>query len=62
MNEIRKLKSINQAASEMLKRMSQIEDKDDRSALLLEVGEWQFIDINLADELFVPDWEGVKWK
>ena len=60
MKEIRQLKSINQAASEMLKRMSQIEDKDDRSALLLEVGEWQFIDINLSDELFVPDWEEVK--
>ena len=44
----------------MLKRMSQIEDKDDRSALLLELGEWQFIDINLADELFVPNWEEVK--
>jgi len=60
MKEIRQLKSINQAASEMLKRMSQIEDKDDRSALLLELGEWQFMDINLSDELFVPDWEGVK--
>ena len=60
MKEIRQLKSINQAASEMLKRMSQIEDKDDRSALLLELGEWQFIDINLADELFVPNWEEVK--
>lgn len=60
MKEIRQLKSINQAASEMLKRMSQIEDKDDRSALLLELGEWQFIDIKLEDELFVPDWEEVK--
>ena len=60
MNEIRKLKIINQSALEMLERMKQLEDKDDRCALLLEIGEWVFIDLNLEDELFVPDWEGVK--
>ena len=37
MQEIRKLKSINHAASEMLLRMRQLEDKDDRCALLLEL-------------------------
>ena len=60
MNEIRKLRSINQSALEMLDRIRKLEDKDDRCALLLEVGEWVFIDISLEDELFVPNWEEVK--
>ena len=59
MKEIRKLKSINHAASEMLLRMRQLEDKDDRCALLLELGEWVFMDITLEDELFIPNWEEV---
>ena len=60
MKEIRQLKSINHAASEMLLRMRQLEDKDDRCALLLELGEWVFIDITIEDELFIPNWEEVK--
>ena len=60
MNEIRKLKSINHAASEMLIRMRQVEDKEDRCALLLELGEWVFMDITLEDELFIPNWEEVQ--
>ena len=60
MNEIRKLKCINHAASEMLIRMRQVEDKEDRCALLLELGEWVFMDITLEDELFIPNWEEVQ--
>ena len=52
------LKSIiNQSAIEMLDRMKHIKDKDDRSALLFEVGEWCFMEVNLEDELFLPKWE-----
>ena len=54
MQEIRKLKSINHAASEMLLRMRQLEDKDDRCAIMLEVAEWIFSPIDLQDELFLP--------
>tara|TARA_B100000287_G_scaffold28891_1_gene27190 strand:- start:858 stop:1049 length:192 start_codon:yes stop_codon:yes gene_type:complete len=60
MKEIRKLKSINHAASEMLIRMRDLEDKEDRCALLLELGEWVFMDITIEDELFIPNWEEVK--
>ena len=60
MKEIRKLKSINHAASEMLIRMRELEDKEDRCALLLELGEWVFMDITIEDELFIPNWEEVK--
>ena len=60
MNEIRKLRSINQSASEMLDRMINLKNKDNRCALLLEIGEWVFMDIDLEDELFIPDWEEVK--
>ena len=56
---IRKISIINQSALEMMDRIKKLEDKDDRCALLLEMGEWIFIDINLEDELFVPDWENV---
>lgn len=59
MDAIRKLSIINHSALEMMDRIKKLEDKDDRCALLLEMGEWIFIDINLEDELFVPDWENV---
>ncbi len=52
------LKSIiNQSAIEMMDRMKHIKDKDDRSALLFEVGEWCFMDFDLEDELFLPKLE-----
>ena len=38
----------------MLKRMVILEDKDDRSAIMLEVAEWIFSPIDLQDELFLP--------
>ena len=47
-------KNINQSAVEMLKRMVLLEDKDDRSAIMLEVAEWIFSPIDLEDELFLP--------
>ena len=47
-------KNINQSAVEMLKRMVLLEDKDDRSAIMLEVAEWIFSPIDLQDELFLP--------
>ena len=47
-------KNINQSAVEMLKRMVDLEDKDDRSSIMLEVAEWIFSPIDLEDELFVP--------
>ncbi len=59
MDENSKLEIINQSASEMLDRMINLKNKDDRGALLLEVGEWVFMDIELEDELFIPNWEEV---
>ena len=47
-------KNINKSAVEMLKRMVILEDKDDRSAIMLEVAEWIFSPIDLQDELFHP--------
>ena len=47
-------KNINQSAVEMLKRMVILDDKDDRSAIMLEVAEWIFSPIDLQDELFLP--------
>ena len=47
-------KNINKSAVEMLKRMVLLEDKDDRSAIMLEVAEWIFSPIDLEDELFLP--------
>ena len=44
----------------MLDRIKQIEDRDSRVALMFEVYEWIFNDVDLDDELFVPDWEEVK--
>ena len=50
------LNTINQSALEMLDRMKNI-DADDRFALLEELGSWWFNNIDLEDELFVPDWK-----
>ena len=47
-------KNINQSAVEMLKRMADLENKDDRSSIMLEVAEWIFSPIDLQDELFLP--------
>ena len=44
----------------MLDRIKQIEDRDSRVALMFEVYEWIFNDVDIDDELFVPDWEEVK--
>ena len=47
-------KNINKSAIEMLKRMVHLENKDDISAIMLEVAEWIFSPIDLQDELFLP--------
>ena len=47
-------KNINKSAVEMLKRMVDLENKDDRSSIMLEVAEWIFSPIDLQDELFLP--------
>ena len=47
-------KNINKSAIEMLKRMVDLENKDDRFALFEEVGMWIFSPIDLQDELFLP--------
>ena len=52
--ELLSKKNINKSAVEMLKRMVILEDKDDRSAIMLEVAEWIFSPIDLQDELFLP--------
>ena len=48
--------TINQSALEMLERLKHI-DPDDRFSLLEELGSWWFDNIDLEDELFVPDWK-----
>ena len=53
------LNTINQSALEMLERMKHI-DADDRFSLLEELGSWWFDNIDLEDELFVPDWKEEK--
>ena len=40
----------------MLDRIKEIEDRDDRVALMFEVYEWVFNDVDIDDEIFVPDW------
>ena len=47
---------INQSGLNMLDRIKEIEDRDDRVALMFEVYEWVFNDVDIDDELFVPDW------
>tara|TARA_Y100001963_G_scaffold81632_1_gene113211 strand:+ start:1019 stop:1204 length:186 start_codon:yes stop_codon:yes gene_type:complete len=51
--------TINQSALEMLERLKHI-DPDDRFSLLEELGSWWFDNIDLEDELFVPDWKEEK--
>ena len=51
--------TINQSALEMLERLKHI-DPDDRFSLLEELGSWCFANIDLEDELFVPDWKEEK--
>ena len=53
------LNTINQSALEMLERMKHI-DANDRFALLEELGSRWFDNIDLDDELFVPDWKEEK--
>ena len=53
------LNTINQSALEMLERLKHI-DPDDRFSLLEELGSWWFANIDLEDELFVPDWKEEK--
>lgn len=53
------LNTIKQSALEMLDRLRYL-DPDERFTLLEEYGYWWFMDIDLEDELFVPDWEKVK--
>ena len=53
------LNTIKQSALEMLDRLRYLEP-DERFTLLEEYGYWWFMDIDLEDELFVPDWEKVK--
>mgnify|MGYP001249515424 FL=1 len=51
---------ITQSGLMMLDRIKEIEDRDDRVALMFEVYEWVFNSVEIDDELFVPDWEEVK--
>ena len=46
---------IERNSIELLESMKVL-DKDDRCALLLEIGEWIFIETDLKEELFLPDW------
>lgn len=47
---------ITQSGLMMLDRIKEIEDRDDRVALMFEVYEWVFNDVDMDDEIFVPDW------
>ena len=47
---------ILQSGLKMLDRIKEIEDRDDRVALMFEVYEWVFNDVDVDDEIFVPDW------
>ena len=47
---------INQSGLKMLDRIKEIDDRDDRVALMFEVYEWVFNEVVIDDELFVPDW------
>ena len=47
---------ILQSGLKMLDRIKEIEDRDSRVALMFEVYEWVFNDVDIDDELFVPDW------
>jgi hypothetical protein len=47
---------ITQSGLKMLDRIKEIEDRDSRVALMFEVYEWVFNDVDIDDELFVPDW------
>ena len=47
---------ITQSGLMMLDRIKEIEDRDDRVALMFEVYEWVFNDVDIDDEIFVPDW------
>ena len=59
MDDDSNINTINQSALEMLDRLKHI-DADDRFALLEELGSWWFDNIDLEDELFVPDWKQEK--
>ena len=47
---------ITQSGLKMLDRIKEIEDRDSRVALMFEVYEWVFNDVDIDDEIFVPDW------
>ncbi len=53
------ISTIKQSAAELLERLKQL-DPDERYSLLEEVGSWWFTDIDLEDELFIPDWGKIK--
>ena len=59
MDENSNLKTIQHSALEMLERLRYL-DPDERFTLLEEYGYWWFMEIDLEDELFVPDWKKVK--
>jgi len=59
MDENSNLKTIQHSELEMLERLRYL-DPDERFTLLEEYGYWWFMEIDLEDELFVPDWKKVK--
>ena len=50
------ISTIQHSAAEMMDRLKHLEP-DDRYSLLEELGEWWFMDVDIEDILFIPDWE-----
>ena len=50
---------IHSSIVQMLERMKVV-DGESRYSIFMEQCEWLVEDINLDDELFLPDWEEVK--
>ena len=55
-NEKKLIKTINDAVNHSLERMKTLTPKD-RCQLFIEVGEWIFNDLDLDDELMVPQFK-----
>ena len=51
-------KTIHSSIVQMLERMKVV-DGESRYSIFMEQCEWLVEDINLEDELFVPDWEKI---
>ena len=51
-------KIIHSSIVQMLERMKVV-DGESRYSIFMEQCEWLVEDINLEDELFVPDWEKI---